>query len=172
MKTHKKYGTPVYTVWAAMLSRCKNRSQDSYKYYGGKGIKVCERWHSFENFFSDMGEKPKNKSLDRINSMMGYGPDNCRWATDMEQANNKTNNRRISAFGKNFTLAEWSRVTGIKSTTITQRIDEYGWDTERALLIKKRGRKKSGRLPVLSGAIIFEAAKEYSEAKLGIKHAA
>jgi hypothetical protein len=85
--------TPGYDVWRGMLQRCLNPNHDSYEYYGGRGIKVCEHWqgdHGFENFFADMGQKPEGKSIDRYPDKNGnYEPGNCRWATIMEQAHNK-----------------------------------------------------------------------------------
>lgn len=86
---HGMEGTRTYRSWVAMRARCNNPKTRDYASYGGRGITVCERWESFENFLEDMGERPPGKSLDRINNDLGYLPDNCRWATAKEQANNR-----------------------------------------------------------------------------------
>lgn len=78
-----------YSVWKGMRKRCNNTNEPAYKNYGGRGIKVCERWNDYTNFLADMGEPPKGLSLDRIDNDKGYYPDNCRWATKTEQANNR-----------------------------------------------------------------------------------
>jgi hypothetical protein len=86
--------TPTYESWAAMIKRCTNPKIKYFKYYGGRGIRVCERWRSFENFLADMGERPEGTTIDRYPDKNGnYEPGNCRWATSKEQGRNKRKRR-------------------------------------------------------------------------------
>jgi hypothetical protein len=87
--THGHSGSQTYKSWERMWSRVRNPKNDSYRHYGGRGIIVCGRWKRFENFLAGMGEKPKNKTLDRINNNGNYEPINCRWATASQQQQNK-----------------------------------------------------------------------------------
>jgi hypothetical protein len=87
---HGKSKSVEFKTWDSMLQRCLNSNYHGYKYYGGRGITVCERWkNSFQNFLEDMGEKPKGLSLDRINNNGNYEPNNCKWATHSEQMSNR-----------------------------------------------------------------------------------
>jgi hypothetical protein len=93
---HGMSGTPIYAAWHEMLERCKNPKHESYANYGGRGIKVCERWHKFTNFFLDMGNRPEGMWIERKNNDLGYSPDNCIWATPTQNLNNRRPRKRKS----------------------------------------------------------------------------
>ncbi|MDE4297182.1 hypothetical protein PXK56_18520 [Phaeobacter gallaeciensis] len=124
--------TKAYQAWNSMKQRCMNAKSKDYPRYGGRGIKICDRWLSFENFLADMGEKPRDMTLDRIDNDGDYEPGNCRWASARTQSNNRRSNHCLTYEGKTQTLSEWSRETGIEKATLLNRI-KNGWDTKAVL---------------------------------------
>lgn len=129
----KRTEHPAYNVWSMMRQRCNDPNYDSYHHYGGRGIRVCDRWASFRKFIQDMGERPSpDHSLDRIDHNGHYEPGNCRWATSKQQARNRRCNRTLTHNGVTKCLAWWEEQTGIKWTTIRNRLDS-GWPAEKAL---------------------------------------
>ena len=129
---HGMTRTTVHNVWCGMRDRCFKPEGKDYQNYGGRGITVCERWLTFENFLEDMGIPPKGHSIDRIDNDGNYEPGNCRWAPIVVQARNRRTNVLITAFGKTKTVAEWSEVCGLERKTLEYRI-RVGWDAERAI---------------------------------------
>ncbi len=126
---------PEYRVWTSIKSRCHNPSAANFYKYGGRGISVCDKWrNSFEAFFGDMGERPSSAhSIDRFPDANGnYEPGNCRWATAIEQNNNRSNNRFIEIDGVMRTVPQWERVSGINRATIINRI-KRGWSVSDAV---------------------------------------
>lgn len=136
--THHRSNTSEYHVWEAMKARCLNKSHFKWGSYGGRGIKISKRWMSFNNFFTDMGERPsKNHQLDRINNNGPYAPSNCRWATRKTQQNNTRRNRFITANGLTLSTRQWSKKTGLGYETILQRINKYGWTEQQAVTLRR-----------------------------------
>jgi hypothetical protein len=119
--------TPEYNIWRGMKGRCLNSAGKYYSYYGGRGIGIDPSWMDFVQFYRDMGPRPgPDYSIDRIDNDKGYGPDNCRWATPLEQTNNRRVTRRISYGGQMLTIKEVASLSGISASTIAGRL-ERGW---------------------------------------------
>ena len=118
-----------------MVYRCENPNAKSYKDYGGRGIKVCPEWRNdflkFYEWCMSSGYQ-EGLTIDRIDNNGDYSPDNCRWATKIQQDNNRRNNKFISYNGETHTLAEWNRICGFKRNTIGRRLSR-GWSIERAI---------------------------------------
>lgn len=127
-----KRHTPTYATWHSMKQRCLNSNSSHYHLYGGKGVSICERWLTFENFLADMGRRPAGRSIDRIDSAGNYEPSNCRWATPIEQGNNTKRNVFVEYQGERFTVAQLARQKSVKPSVLGGRLD-MGWDIERAL---------------------------------------
>lgn len=131
---HRMCSTPTYKSWQSMRTRCLNKNADQYPDYGARGITICERWNSFENFLEDMGHRPDGTTIDRIENDKGYEKSNCQWSTMREQENNKRSNVYLEFNGRSMTAAQWSRETGIGYQTIRKRMDA-GWSSERTLTV-------------------------------------
>lgn len=131
----------IYFVWHSMVQRCTNKNSKYYKYYGERGITVCERWLKFENFLKDMGERPNNKyQLERIDNNLGYLKENCRWATKQEQVRNTRRNKLYKFNNKNQILTDWAKDRNIPHSTLYTRINKYGWSIEKSLMTPARSR--------------------------------
>lgn len=141
-RTHGMAKSTEFHIYNSMVQRCTNPNSHAYGDYGGRGIYVCERWlESFENFFADMGSRPQGTSLDRRDNNLGYCPENCRWATKHEQANNTRANRVIEFRGERMTMSQWARKSNLQIQTLHNRL-LLGWTVERALTTPSRKSRK------------------------------
>lgn len=124
--------TPEYKTWKSMNERCGNPKHRAYASYGGRGIKVCERWSSFENFLADMGRRPAGHQIERKNNDRGYEPENCVWATRKANTRNRRCARTVELDGKKVHLLEACERFGVTPSTVISRV-ERGWSLEQAL---------------------------------------
>jgi hypothetical protein len=144
---HNRIGreSPTHRSWRSMLYRCEYPSQECWPRYGGNGVTVCERWHTFENFLTDMGERPSGTTLDRIENDKGYEPGNCRWATRHRQNLNRKNTKMVTFQGTTKPLADWADEYGLSYACLHERLLD-GWPVEDALRRPKFncGEKRNG----------------------------
>ncbi len=133
--TRAKRRSSEYIAWCNMHTRCRNENAENYRLYGARGITVCERWSSFENFLADLGPKPSPRhEIDRYPDNDGhYEPGNCRWTTKVEQHNNKRTNHLLTVDGQTLTVAEWAREANILPVTLHRRIRD-GWHSDWVLV--------------------------------------
>lgn len=133
-KTHGMTKTPEYQAWRLMRYRCNSPRMANYRWYGERGIAVCDLWQSsFESFYADMGPRPGPEySLDRIDNDGNYEPGNCRWATRSEQSSNRRTTRLIAFKGVTMTVKAWSTQIGISRELLKYRLD-HGWTLDAAL---------------------------------------
>jgi hypothetical protein len=137
-RTHGGSKTRTYVIWCAIKQRCLNPNNPAFKYYGGRGITICDRWKdSFENFLSDMGEPETGLTIDRTDNSLGYCPDNCKWVSRAHQQSNRRNNRFLTHNGITQTAMAWANQLGIPHQTIYNRI-ELGWPLDDILLPEKQ----------------------------------
>lgn len=142
---HAKKGrrSKTFYTWSSMKDRCFDKNNKRYYDYGGRGIVVCKRWiNSFDNFLSDMGEKPNGMTLERINNSLGYAKDNCRWATLKEQSRNKRNNVVITINGETKILQDWCDIYKINPATIRSRVKRKKISYAEAFEIKRINNEK------------------------------
>jgi len=130
---HGRYDTRLYRIWANMRARCNNPNHRKYKDYGGRGIRVCDRWSDFTLFAKDMGERPSDKhELDRKNRNGHYEPGNVQWATRKHQMRNTSRTRMLTLNGLTFCATEWAERLGVSKHTLASRL-KLGWSDERVL---------------------------------------
>lgn len=146
---HGKYSAKTYTAWASMKYRCLITSSKAYDDYGGRGIKICERWMNFVNFYSDMGNGPKGMSLERVDVNGDYCPENCKWATIIEQNRNTRKTLRFDYKGK--VVALWF----IAQQECISRIRLYGYiqrghDLQSSIIRAKRVEQKNRELGIVN----------------------
>lgn len=131
---HGKYGTDEYNIWRAMNNRCSNSKDISYKWYGERGIKICERWsvqnkNGFINFFNDMDLRPSKKdTIDRINNNKDYSPDNCRWATWATQSTNRSSNVRVEYRGEKICVSQLAQMLNVSHSSLLNKLNYYNFD--------------------------------------------
>lgn len=148
MSTHGKSKTAEYRSWCSMINRCSNKNSDDYKDYGGRGIKVCDRWRNdFTEFLKDMGERPsKLHSIDRIDVDGDYDPTNCRWDDKKEQAENRRNNLYYEYKGEILSINEWANKYNMSPKLLYARLNTQGWSIEKSLTTKLNGSNKQHKL--------------------------
>lgn len=123
---HGMEGTPEYNTWLQMRYRCTNKNNSRYSQYGGRGITVCDRWmHDFSAFYQDMGPRPKDHSIDRIDNNGDYSPENCRWADVETQMGNRQNTIRVNIDGEVKSLRAWVRKFNMSYGTVYARVIKY-----------------------------------------------
>jgi len=138
---HGDYLLPEYKVWSAMIQRCTNPRNKKYPRYGGRGIRVCERWSNYENFKMDMGKRPFGRmTIERIDTNGDYTPENCVWETYSVQNRNTSQNRFIEIDGIKLCVSDWSKISGIPNSTIRYRLS-VGKDSKQSVFSQSCYRK-------------------------------
>jgi hypothetical protein len=140
-------------VWRLMIRRCESPKDTSFKDYGGRGIKICERWHNFDNFYADMGVQPVGMQIDRIDNNGNYEPGNVRWVTPPQQTRNKRNNVNLTFAGRTMCMQDWAAEVGISPPTLLTRL-QRGWSVEQALTtpaVRRANSDPGDRILTLNG---------------------
>ena len=165
--THGLSHTKEYSAWSHMHQRCESEKYKFFHQYGGRGIRVCERWKSFEVFLADVGYAPtKEHSIDRIDANGNYEPSNVRWSTWKTQERNRTNNRVIEINGEKKTLVEWCEIYGIEYGKVWQRVVRLGIDPVIALTHRELRISKKEKAEALAKAEMESHVKALERAEL------
>lgn len=142
-RVHGLIGHPDYDLWAGMVARCNNKNHTAFRYYGGRGIKVCERWRNFGFFISDMGDRPSRAhSIDRIDTDRGYEPGNCKWELLSVNSRRQRKTKYFTIGDKTKSLREWCETTGIHHQTVRSRL-QRGLPIESAILPLRNSASRS-----------------------------
>lgn len=140
---HGLIHTRIYKIWSNMRQRCQNPENDNYSFYGGRGIKVCERWETFANFYEDMKEGyVNNLTLDRVDNFGNYEKSNCKWISHKSQCRNRRSSVYLEFNGKRLSYVEWGEITGVCGSAIAKRL-QRGWTIEQALTVPNKTRISS-----------------------------
>lgn len=123
---HGLHRSPTWITWMAMKQRCLNPEAADYPRYGGVGVTICERWLDFKNFLADMGERPNDRTLDRVDNDGNYEPSNCRWATASEQNQNRSSTRWIEYGGRRMCLSGWAKDLSVTKGALHGMIERHG----------------------------------------------
>lgn len=150
---HGDSDKPLYAMWTSMMYRCHNPKNQAYKFYGARGISVCEEWHDYLKFkeWVESTKKEESLTIERIDVNGNYCPENCIWVSMKEQANNRRSNIIFEYNGEKHNLMEWCNLLGLNYKNIHNRIYKLGWSFEKAISTKideskrnKVERKKNG----------------------------
>lgn len=134
LTVHGLSKSKVFASWSSMIQRCTNPNNPAWKDYGGRGITVCERWMTFENFYADMGDLPfAGAQIERKDNNAGYSKDNCKWATRKEECNNRRSCHNITFRGRTQTARQWEEELGLPLKILHSRIKVLGWTETMAL---------------------------------------
>lgn len=168
---HGLWNHPLSGTWRSMKQRCLNPKSRAYERYGGRGIEVCERWLSFENFVADNEHLvTPGTSLERKDNDGPYSPDNCRWATPREQSRNTSGNKHLTYLGRTQTLVEWAEEKDLPYHVLLERL-YAGWSTERALTTPPKSRailSESDVIEIRKARLIGATQKELAS-RFGVK---
>lgn len=137
-RTHGMSGTGTWNSWRDMMKRCYSVNSEHYRHYGGRGITVCDEWHSFEGFHKSMGDRQDGMSIERDDVNGNYEPGNCRWIPLTRQQENKRNSIHVEIYGETVCLSVACQRLGLRYQRVRDRIQKLGWTVEKAMSEPKK----------------------------------